>query len=164
MSAIKLKYLLCYQVHENNIGYSSCFPYNTLRSSQNGRHFPDDIFKCIFFNELLIPVTISLKSILNGLIDNIPLLVQTMAWHRPLYEPIMLSLVTPYALLGVIELTCTWFIGSWNLSYWVTHISVSKLTTIGSDNGLSPGRRQAIIWTNAGILLIWPLGTNFIEI
>ena len=28
----------------------------------------------------------------------------------------------------------------------------------------SPGRRQAIIWTNAGILLIWPLGTNFNEI
>ena len=36
----------------------------------------------------------------------------------------------------------------------VTHIGVSKLTIIGSDNGLSPDRRQAIIWTNAGILLI----------
>ena len=36
--------------------------------------------------------------------------------------------------------------------------------TIGSDNGLSPGRRQAIIWTNVGILLIEPLGTNFSEI
>ena len=35
---------------------------------------------------------------------------------------------------------------------------------IGSDNGLSPGQRQAIIWTNAGILLIGPLGTNFSEI
>ena len=41
---------------------------------------------------------------------------------------------------------------------------VSKLTTIGSDNGLSPRRRQAIIWTNAGIFLIGPLGTNFSEI
>ena len=47
---------------------------------------------------------------------------------------------------------------------WVTHICVNKPTTIGSDNGLSPGRRQAIIWTNAGILLIGPLGTNFCEI
>ena len=47
---------------------------------------------------------------------------------------------------------------------WVTHICVSKQTNIGSDNGLSPGRRQAIIWTNAGILLIGPLGTNFSEI
>ena len=46
----------------------------------------------------------------------------------------------------------------------MTHICVVKLTIIGSDNGLSPGRRQAIIWTNAGILLIGPLGTNFNEI
>ena len=51
------------------------------------------------------------------------------------------------------------------LTHWrrVTHICVSKLTIIGSDNGLSPDWRQAIIWTNAGILLIGPLGTNFGE-
>ena len=41
---------------------------------------------------------------------------------------------------------------------------VGNLTIIGSDNGLSPDRRQAIIWTNAGLLLIGPLGTNFREI
>ena len=46
----------------------------------------------------------------------------------------------------------------------MTHICVSKLTIIGSDNGLSPGRRQAIIWNNTGLLLIEPLGTNFSEI
>ena len=46
----------------------------------------------------------------------------------------------------------------------MTHIWVSKLTIIGADNGLSPGRRQAIIWSNAGILLIRTLGTNFSEI
>ena len=53
-----------------------------------------------------------------------------------------------------------------NLTHWgrATHICVSKLTVIGSDNGLSPGRRHAIICTNAGILLIGPLGTNFNEI
>ena len=52
------------------------------------------------------------------------------------------------------------------LTHWgrVTHICVVKLTIIGSDNGLSPERRQAIIWTSAGILLIGPLGTNFSEI
>ena len=44
------------------------------------------------------------------------------------------------------------------------HICVSKLSILGPDNGLSPGRRQAIILTNAEILLIWPLGTNFSEI
>ena len=45
----------------------------------------------------------------------------------------------------------------------MTHICVVKLTIIGSDNGLSPWRHQAIIWTKAGILLIGPLGTNFSE-
>ena len=52
------------------------------------------------------------------------------------------------------------------LTHWgrVTHICVSELTIIGSDNGLSPGRRQAIIWNNAGMLLIGPLGTNFSKI
>ena len=46
----------------------------------------------------------------------------------------------------------------------VTPICVNKMYNIGSDNGLSPVRRQTIIWTNAGILLIGPLGTNFSEI
>ena len=48
------------------------------------------------------------------------------------------------------------------LTHWgrATHVCVGKLTIIGSDNGLSPERRQAIIWTNAVILLIGPLGTN----
>ena len=46
----------------------------------------------------------------------------------------------------------------------MTHICVSNLTIIGSDNGLSPARRQAIIYTNAWILLIGPFGTNFSEI
>ena len=52
------------------------------------------------------------------------------------------------------------------LSHWgrVTHICVGNLTIIGPDNGLSPGRRQAIIWTNAGILLNGPWGTKFNEI
>ena len=52
------------------------------------------------------------------------------------------------------------------LTHWgrMTHICVCKLTIIGSDNGLAPGWRQAIIWTNDGILLIGPLGTNFSEI
>ena len=56
--------------------------------------------------------------------------------------------------------------GANELTHWgrVTHICISNLTIIGSDNGLSPDRRQAIIWTNAGILLIGPLGTNFSEI
>ena len=56
--------------------------------------------------------------------------------------------------------------GIYMLTHWgrVTHIWVNKLTTTSSDNGLSPGRRQVIIWTYSGILLIGPLGTNFSEI
>ena len=55
---------------------------------------------------------------------------------------------------------------SFTLTHWgrVTHICISKLTIIGSDNGLAPGRRQAIIWTSAEIMLIGPLGANFSEI
>ena len=66
--------------------------------------------------------------------------------------------------------TSFWWIPFWKsrtrLTHWgrVTHICVSKLTIIGSDNGLAPGWRQTIIWTNDGILLIGPLGTNFNEI
>ena len=57
-------------------------------------------------------------------------------------------------------------VSSYFLTHWgrVTHICVGNLTIIGSDNGLSPGRRQAIIRTNAVILSIGPLGTNFSEI
>ena len=47
---------------------------------------------------------------------------------------------------------------------WVTHICIRKLTIIGSSNCLSPSGHKTIIWTNAGILLIGPLGTNFNEI
>ena len=45
---------------------------------------------------------------------------------------------------------------------WRIEASIN-CTILGSDNGLSPGRRQAIIWNNAAILLIGPLGTNFSE-
>ena len=56
-----------------------------------------------------------------------------------------------------------WFgcLTQWNR---VMHICISKLTIIGSDNGLLPGLCQAITWTNAGILLIEPLRTKFSEI
>ena len=60
-----------------------------------------------------------------------------------------------------------WYLqGDSKLTLWgrVMHICVSNLAIIASDNGLSPGRPQAIFSTNAGILLIGPLETNFSEI
>ena len=69
------------------------------------------------------------------------------------------------SLIGVPDWKISW-VCVYGLTHWgrVTHICVSQLIIIGSDNGLSPGRRQAITWTNAGILLIEPLGTNFSDI
>ena len=73
---------------------------------------------------------------------------------KPLLDP-MLSKFCHAMSPGAIELT------HWG---WVLHICISKLTVFGSDNGLLPGRRQAIIWTNVGIFLIGPPGTHFSEI
>ena len=74
----------------------------------------------------------------------------------------------PHKQLWLVAFVCSLYQMSESLSltHWggLTHICVSDLTSIGSDNGLSPGRRQAIIRTNAGILIIRPFGTNFSEI
>ena len=72
---------------------------NTLRPRRNEQHFADDIFKRIYFNEnVWISIKISLKFVSKGPINNIPALVQIMAWRRPgnkpLSEPVMVSLLT----------------------------------------------------------------------
>ena len=70
-----------------------------MRPRQNGRIFADDIFTCFFMNEKVwISINISLTFVPKGQINNIPALVQIMAWHRPgdkpLSEPMMFSLLT----------------------------------------------------------------------
>ena len=72
---------------------------NSLRPRQDGRHFPDDIFECIFLNKnVCLSIVILLKFVFWGPINNIPALVQIMAWRRPgdkpLSEPMMVSLLT----------------------------------------------------------------------
>ena len=72
---------------------------NTLRPRQNGRRFPDDIFKCIFLNEnARISINISLKFVRKSPINNIPALVLIMAWRRPgdkpLSEPMLVISLT----------------------------------------------------------------------
>ena len=72
---------------------------NTLRPRQNCRHLPNDIVKCISLNEnVWISIEISLKFVRKSSINNIPALVQIMAWRRPgdkpLSEPMMASLLT----------------------------------------------------------------------
>ena len=73
--------------------------FNTLRLRQNCRHIPDVTFKWIFLNgNVCISIKISLKSVPEGLINNIPAMVHIMAWHqpgdKPLFEPLMVSLLT----------------------------------------------------------------------
>ena len=72
---------------------------NTLRPGQDGRHFAEDIFTCIFINEnCCVLIKFSLKYVHMDPIDNNPALVQIMAWRRsgdkPLSEPMMISLST----------------------------------------------------------------------
>ena len=74
-------------------------PFNTSRPRQDGRRFPDDTFECIFLNKnVIILIKISLKFVPNGSINNIPALVQIMAWRRPgdkpVSEPMMVRLLT----------------------------------------------------------------------
>ena len=75
------------------------FLFNLLRPRQNGRLFPDHILKKIFLNEnIWILLKISLKFVARVQINNIPALVQIIAWRRPgdkpLSEPMMVSLLT----------------------------------------------------------------------
>ena len=105
---------------------------NTLRPGQNGRHFPDDHLKCIFLNEnIWISINISLKFVPRGRINNIPTLVQIMAWCRPGDKKLShylnqwwLDYRRIYASLGLNELTtkhsinCKWL-------KWFTHVVLS---------------------------------------
>ena len=99
--------------------YTICFvnmPFNTLRLRNNEQHFADNIFKHVFFKKNAWISKNTLKFVLNGPIDNIPALVQIMAWHRtgdkPLSEPMMVSLSThisvtlPQLVSSVLNLNC----------------------------------------------------------
>ena len=95
---------------------------NTLRPKQNARRVPDDIFKCIFLNEnVWISIKISLnmlKFVPKGPINNIPALIQIMAWHRPgdkpLSKPMMVSLL--------MHICVTW-------PQWVKNVSIQGSTS-----------------------------------
>ena len=65
--------------------------------NKNGRHFPDDIFKCIFMNETFcILIRISLKFVPKGAINNIPALVQIMGWRRTGAKPLSEAMLTQF--------------------------------------------------------------------
>ena len=109
-------------------------PVNTLRPRQNGRHFPDNIFKCIFLNEnVSISIKIPLKFLPKGPINNIPALVQIMAWHRsgdkPLSEPMMVSILTHICITR---------------PQWVRAINKNMLSLFSNHNSQGPSNLHSI--------------------
>ena len=96
-----MNHSLFFQIIKNH--YIKCVNQvlNTLRPRQNGRHFADDTFKYMFLNEnVIILIKILLKFVPKGPINNIPALVQIMAWcwpgTMPLSEPMMVRLLYIY--------------------------------------------------------------------
>ena len=132
--------------------------FNTLRPRQNGRHFADDIFKCIFLHEnVWIPIKISLKFVPKGPVNNIPALVQIMAWCRPgdkpLSEPMMVSLTTHICVTRPQWVkSCHW--NSWDALYIfdcirknrtqrvISHFIVFQLQCVCSGLRFLPGREM----------------------
>ena len=91
---------------------SWCLRVNTVRLRQNSHHVADNIWRCIFLNEnVWISIVISQKFVPKGLINNIPALIQIMAWCRPgnksLFEPLMVTLLTH--LCVTLPQWVTWF-------------------------------------------------------
>ena len=87
--------------------------FNTLRPRQDGRCFPNDTFERIFLKDnIIILIKISLKFVPKGPINNIPALVQIMAWRRsgykPLTEPMMVSLPTHICVTRPQWVNCEW--------------------------------------------------------
>ena len=86
LSSVTMQKALC---HNKAMLFSLWTTVNTLRPRQNKRHFADDIFKYIFLNENgWILIKISLKFVPKGGINNIPALVQIMAWCHPDDKPL----------------------------------------------------------------------------
>ena len=99
MKPLGLPVWVCFSSKYLAIRTDTIVLFNTLRPRQDGCHFPDDIFKCIFLYEnVWILIWISLMFVPNGPINNIPALVQIMAWRRPgdkpLSEPMVVRLST----------------------------------------------------------------------
>ena len=115
--------------------------FNPLRPRQDGRQFPDDIFKCIFVNDnVSIAIKISLRFVPKSPINNIAALVQIMAWRRPgdkpLSEPMLVSLPSHICVTRsqwvIVTLQCdilalVWLFGPANVTFWTCQCDFSAL-------------------------------------
>ena len=115
-----------------------CLDINTLRLRQNGRNFADNIFKCIFLNEnVWISIKISLNFVPKGPINNIPALVQIMAWRRPgdrpLSEAMMVNLPTHIFVTWPQWVNTVWLRQHGQHQHFQTHFRVWKLFCFDSN-------------------------------
>ena len=127
---------------------------NTLRPRQNGRHFPDDIFKCIFLNEnIWISLKIPLKFVPRGPINNSPALVQIMAWRRPgdkpLSEPMLVFVPTHICVTRPqwVNMAIKW-------DNWFFHHSIIKVYALRYLHNLHTMLANQRLWTYSIKLLI----------
>ena len=111
---------------------------NTLRLRQNGRHFADDIFKCIFlYDNFWILIEISVKYVPYGLIDNIAALVQIMTWRRtgdkPLSEPMLIYCTGTYMHNSAVT---SWYIQHKYLrsKYWCLSARLQYIQSISNGD------------------------------
>ena len=148
-----IPYIVCYVIAHPCFNFRCSIinlAFNTLRPRQNGHRFADDTFKRIFLNEnVRILIKISLKYVPKGPINNIPALVQIMAWRRsgdkPLSEPMIVSLLTH------IRVTWPQWVKSWHGSVIASHNYVWMKTFIHAQ-------------TNAGLTHWgWEKMANFSE-
>ena len=122
-----------------------CPLFNTLRPRQNGRRFADDVFKCIFLNEnAWILLKISLKFVPKVPINNMPALVQILAWRRsgdkPLSEPMMVNLLTHICVTrlqwvkGFNDSDCNWN----EIHQWMLLVAIALLWNCPQMNATVP--------------------------
>ena len=115
--------------------------FNTLRWRQNGRHFADDIFRCIFLNDnVWISIKISLKFVPKGQIKNITALVQIMAWRRPgdkpISEPMLFIYWCIYASLGLND------VRAFLSKFWKTPYALDLKVMLWSCHSLTHGSQK----------------------
>ena len=122
----------------------------TLRPRQNGRHFTDDIFKCIFLNEnARISLKISLKFVPKARINNIPALVQIMAWRcsgdKPLSESMLVSLPTHICVTRPQWVKVIW----WNSG--LSPLDAPNSTTLDKAQQWKCRKYHVILWPHSGL-------------
>ena len=158
-------------VYTGIVSYPLTWRFTSSPSRQNDRHFADYIFRCIFVNEnVCILIEMSLKFVPYGPINNIPSLVQIMAWRRPgdkpLSVPMMVNLLTHICVIRPqsVNVTHIWYVYTGTVSYPLTWFNwahcapsmfrrVVNLLIIVWGNGLSHHQRDAKLSYSTEILL-----------